>query len=278
MDAGHETLRVLRLAYRTLPTPFRRLDDGLDAAAGEFATQIGRDAQPLLAAHACDDYAIAATLNSAAMSDPDHGREAFVARVAAAAGREPDYLVNVYECVSWALALRYAACKARATGRARTLLLQVVDADLHGLQAAWRTRTYGFARFGITSLLLRVEPDGVQVTTGIAPVDRSMMKFGTALRATLRDEPARVLAVPFFPEPTRSAFRKTIPGLRATEDLHDRYGHCFGSDPWIALGRHLDRGEASRSFLLGSLALSGYIGLARVGVDPDAACAVEEVA
>jgi hypothetical protein len=277
MNSGNESLRVLRLAYRALPTPFRRLDEPLDAAAGEFATQIGRDAKPLLAAHACDDYAIAATLNSAAMSDPDHGREDFTAGVAAAAGRAPDYLVNVYECVSWAMALRYAAHKARATGRARTLLLQVVDADLHGIQAAWRTRTYGFARFGITSLVLEVDADGVQITTGMAPVDRSMMKFGTMLRASLRDDPGRVLAVPFFPEPTRSAFRKTIPGLEATEDLHDRYGHCFGSDPWIALGRKRG-GSAARSFLLGSLALSGYFGLARVGVADAVDCAVEEVA
>lgn len=273
-----EAFCVTRIEYRALPTPFRALDSTLAAAANAFAAEIGSDARRFLDERHCDDYLLAATLNSVAVSDADGGRDAFVAALAGVAGRVPDLLVNVYECVGWAFLLRHALHKARAAGRQRRVLVQIVDADLHGVRAAWQTRTYGNARFGITSMTLEVDPSGgSQIDIGVTAVERSMMKFGSALRAAHRESPDAILAVPFFPEPTRGAFRKTIPDLPSLPDYHDEYGHCFGSDPWISMGRHRQDGGASTRYLVGSLGLSGYTGIVRVALAADARCSVERV-
>ena len=274
-------LQVQALRYVALPTPYRHEGEDARAASLRFGQAVGTAAAPLLAAHACDDYVLAATLNSPVISDPAAHQKAFRDEVAASAGRAPAALLNAYECIGWALALRYVALKAAATGQARRVLMQVVDADVHGLRATWETRTYGHARFGITSVVLEVAPEAV-VEVGVAPVERSMMKFSALLRQWAQREPQAALAVPFFPEPARSALHRAIPGLPALPDRHDAYGHCFGSDPWIALGRHsqaANPGAARQErFVVASLALNGYHGLAAVELKADADIAVEVVA
>ncbi len=282
--ASAPTLVVQRLHYEALATPFVADDESPAQAAQRFAGAIGAQAAGLLAeaqlaAADCDDYLLAATLNSTEISDPEAGREAFSAAIGAACGRAPDALVNAYECVSWAPLLRAVQRKATLLARPRRLLMQVVDADVHGMRAAWETRTYGAARFGITSVLVEVAPGaGIEITS--APVERSMMKFAASLRAWALRLPQAQLAVPFFPEPARSALHRAIPGLPALPDRHDRFGHCFGSDPWIALALAVEEGRLSggSQAVIGSLALNGYIGCAGLALAPAVAVRVRGVA
>lgn len=51
-----------------------------------------------------------------------------------------DAAVNVYECTNWAFLMREGLDRSRMTGSRRRLLLQIVDCDVHGIEAAWRTR------------------------------------------------------------------------------------------------------------------------------------------
>ncbi|UXI66184.1 hypothetical protein [Tahibacter amnicola] len=273
-------LRVARLDYRILPTPLRSATDSADDTVQRFATAIGKAAKPLLDMAPVDDYVLGSTLNSPLLSDPESLRESFRAVIAEHSGRLPQLSVNVYECINWALLLRNALIKARHEDRPRRLLMQIADADMHGIRATWQTRTYGNARFGIATVLVDVDPRGDDgpIEIGCAPVDRSMMKFGGVLRQAYQRAGDATLAVPFFPEPTRGAFRKMIPNLRAVPDRHDSYGHCFGCDPWIALGHdHAERGGEIH-YVLGSLALNGYYAVGRVTVGAGTVCTVDMAA
>ena len=134
------------LHHLALPTPWRGADEPARSAALRLGEAIGRAARPHLACGDVDDYLIAATLNASQTSDTAAGRGAFREAVAAAAGREPSGQLNAYACVGWAPALRYVAATAGRTGATRRVLLQIADADLHGLRTAWDTQTYGRAR------------------------------------------------------------------------------------------------------------------------------------
>lgn len=274
-------ITLSRLEYRLLPTPFARADaNALDAmrrqaecvgeAAADFAAQAGGT---------FDHYCMGSTLSSHHLSDPDSSRDLYKRLIADRAGRWPSPAVNVYECTNWAFLLRDGLEKSRAHGRQQRLLVQVVDCDVHGIEAAWKTRTYGHARFGILSMDIRINHRGRfgDIVIGSAPAAVSMMKFGSRLRAAARENGGAVVSPPFFPEPARGAFRKMISGMPSLPDHHDRFGHCFGSDPWIGIGlaHPALNSERPQAYLVASLALNGYHAIATVTVEGNAVCRVE---
>lgn len=280
MPSTDLAIELSRLEYRVLPTPFasaageplhamRRLAERVGEATAAFAAAAGG---------AFDDYCIGSTLNSLHLSDPELGRDVFKRDLARYAGMPPAIAVNVYECTNWAFLLREGLARSRLLGRPWRRLVQVVDCDIHGVAATWRTRTYGNARFGILSMDVRLDHGKAapEIAIDAAPVSASMMKFGSRLRACGRARPDAVLSPPFFPEPTRGAFRKTVSGLPCLPDHHDEYGHCFGADPWIGVGlAHAEAADTDRTYLVGSLALNGYHALGVVGVPAGASCMVE---
>lgn len=266
-----------RLRYELLPTPFRGGRDDLCEVRSDLAQRVGASAAAFLAESEVDQYAIGTTLNSPYRSDPALGRDLYQAELAVHAGRAPDLAVNMYECTNWAFLLRYAQRKVRHAGRSHRICLQIVDADIHGLKAAWSTKAYGNARFGILNLMLWMTPDVPEdaVEVGAGPVDRSMMKFSAGLRRLGGLWPHARIAGPFFPEPVRDVFRRSVPGPMLLPDRHDDYGHCFGADPWIAVGLDRPGRDGADDYCLGSLALSGYYATVPLHVPAGTPVAVE---
>jgi len=260
-----------RLRYSSMPTPFASADGNPVHAMRDLAARVGQMAADFEGAGAtrADDYFIGSTLGSHHLSDPDSTSHEYKARIARRAGRAVDAAVNVYECTNWAFLMREGLDRSRMTASRRRLLLQIVDCDVHGIEAAWRTRTYGNARFGILNLDLEVDAEGEdsQITLDVAPLSVSMLKFGARLRLRALDSGSPV-SPPFFPAATSSAFRRTLRGVEVLDDHHARFGHCFGADPWIGLGlRH--RGSTAR-YVVGSLALNGYHAISAISVADDA--------
>jgi hypothetical protein len=184
-QGGEAAFTLLGLNYTPLATPFRR-GSSLRETVADLADAVGDEATKFMGTieREFDEYALGSTLNSPYTSDPMMWRDDYHARIAAHVGKPPDYAVNVYECTNWAFILRYALAKSRVRREPRKVFMQIVDADIHGMQVAWKTKTYGFARFGVLSASVLVDGsvDGMPVNIGKAPVDHSMIKFGSAVR------------------------------------------------------------------------------------------------
>lgn len=274
-------ITLARLDYRRLPTPFASADSCALQAMRRLAACVGDAAATFAqrAGGAFDYYAMGSTLGSYHLSDPDSHRDTYKRLVAQHAGREPAPAVTAYECTNWAFLIRDGLARSRALNRPQRVLLQIVDCDLHGVQAAWKTRTYGNAGFGMLSMDVQLDhraalPD---IHIDSAPVSASMITFGSRLRAMGRTHTDARISAPFFPEPTRGAFRKTVAGLNSLPDHHDSYGHCFGCDPWIGIGlaHDPDSSTPDQRYVVGSLALNGYHAIGVVGVAAHAECRVE---
>lgn len=268
----HPALTLRRLRYAALPTPFTEASQDPALTMRALAKRVGAAAAAFAAgsAESPDDYFIGSTLGSHHLSDPESTGQEYRARIGQHAGRDVDAAVNVYECTNWAFLLRESLSRSRVLRRSRRLLLQIVDCDVHGIEAAWRTRTYGNARFGILSLDVQVDAAGAdsQIAIDAAPLSVSMLKFGSRMRARADALADAVISAPFFTEATSQAFRRTLRGVEVLEELHPVFGHCFGADPWIGLGladrRHGDR------YVVGSLALNGYHAIGTITVAEDA--------
>lgn len=269
--APSPAILLKRLRYSPLPTPFTSTERDPRDAMRDLAERVGQAAARFESEGAAraDDYFIGSTLGSHHLSDPDSTAHDYKARIGFHAGRPVDAAVNVYECTNWAFLIREGLDRSRMVGSRRRLLLQVVDCDVHGIEAAWRTRTYGNARFGILNLDIEVDAEGqnADIALDVAPLSVSMLKFGSRLRSCASALGSAV-SPPFFPEATSSAFRRTLRGVDVLEDHHARFGHCFGADPWIGLGLG-HRGEAAR-YVVGSLALNGYHAISTITVAGDA--------
>lgn len=269
--ASIPAIMLKRLRYSPLPTPFTRAEDDPRHATKRLAQCVGRAAAEFErdGDGRADDYFIGSTLGSHHLSDADSSGVEYKAEIALHAGRPVDTAVNVYECTNWAFLIREGLGRSRITGSPRRLLLQIVDCDVHGIEAAWRTRTYGNARFGILDLEIELNADGQDpgIALDVAPLSVSMLKFGSRLRSVASSLGSAV-SPPFFPAETSSAFRRTLQGVDVLEDHHERFGHCFGADPWIGLGL-AHQGDSAR-YVVGSLALNGYHAITTITVASDA--------
>jgi hypothetical protein len=103
-----------------------------------------------------------------------------------------------------------------------------------------------------------------------------MLKFSSVLRRIGQECPGIDIAAPFFPVAVNDAFRRSLPNLRVLPDRHAQYGHCFGADPWIALGLDWQADPRANDYALASLALNGYYCGTRLHVPADAHITVEQ--
>ncbi len=276
MSASHPAIILQRLSYASLPTPFAVAGDDPVLTMRALAARVGNAAADFASDGAApmDDYFIGSTLGSPYLSDRDSTGPEYRALIGHHAKRQVDASVNVYECTNWAFLLREGLARSRALGRPRRLLIQVVDCDVHGIEAAWRTRTYGNARFGILNMDVHVDATGADgdIAIDVAPLSVSMLKFGSRLRARALARAESVVSAPFFTEATSRAFRRILRDVEVLEELHPEFGHCFGADPWIGLG--LRKEARGRRHVLGSLALNGYHAISTITVASDASLQV----
>ncbi|WP_144392890.1 hypothetical protein [Pleionea sediminis] len=180
----------------------------------------------------------------------------------------PRSFVNAYECASWGYSLRYYLNQSDNP----LMLVTIVDANLLGLEFWQHNENWGDSGFGVCTLLLEAVGDSKDdVITGCATTYNSTAEFATIVRRWSAKEPDCPLSLPFFPEHIRTVFDRMLANSKRLPDKHDDYGHCFGSDPWLAI---IDEGmkqpaERNHSVLACSIALNGYYCLAKINISPN---------
>jgi len=265
------SFRVHTVAYRHTETPFVAAEVSLADATAALAQRVGEEAR-LYATNSgpIDDYVVTSTVLSQFLADTSPHAEQFRAGIGATYGRVPDWITNAYECTGWGFILRYVQQKARLTG-ARRLLLQIVDCDIHNFSYWIGTSRWGKSGFGICTLLIEVTPgDDDMLTLGSASQAHALVQMGRSLRNFIESRAGVSLALPFFPEMSRRALFKCFDGAQAHADHYQRFGHCFGSDPWLSVLTELAAGSLApgRDCIVSSLALNGYFSIAQVTLAP----------
>lgn len=181
----------------------------------------------------------------------------------------PQNFTASYECAGWGFALDYAA--RRAPGATYALLLV---ADLNILDISfWRgDPNWGNSGFGIASVLLRLPPVGERdIATGVAQSSQGMGEFCADLRRWFARHDQGMANVPFLPEQMRAIYSHFLPAGRVMPDLHDDWGHCFGSDTWISYIAHLQSGllQPGQVHTATSASLRGYWTMAQLRLAED---------
>lgn len=258
---------VHSLAYQRTPTPFVSATATLAEAALALGLQIGRQArQHVQDVPTVDDYVVSSTVLSQFLADGSAQAHAFLSAIAATAGRRPDWLTNAYECTGWGFILRYVQEKARLGGP-RRLLLQIVDSDIHNFTYWLGTRRWGRSGFGLCTLLIEVAPSHAdQPVLGAGAPSQGLLRLGRGLHTVLEQRPGIAVAVPFFPPTSRRALLTCFDHRHVHADHYPRFGHAFGSDPWLSLLAELQarRTHPGSDCVVASLALNGYFAIAPI--------------
>lgn len=181
----------------------------------------------------------------------------------------PDTYINAYECASWGYSLRHYLTYAKPA-KSRFLLVSILDANLYDL-TFWRyNENWHESGFGITTILLEVSGEVTnELMTQCALTHNSMAEFATVVRRTVSGRENVCLALPFFPDHIQDMFNKLLAKQWRLPDLHDDWGHCFGSDPWLSILCHSIENPPieEQKYMAASLALNGYFAMAEVVVN-----------
>jgi len=267
IDRPAPSFALRAIAYRRI-TPSAQAGGGdLAASAARLGVQVGEEARRSLQDQApVDDYVITSTILSPTLMGGSAPRQEFLSAVAARAPRPVDWMTHGYECAGWGFVLRYLREKAAGSGT-RRVLLQIVDVDIHELSYWLANPNWGDSGFGICTLVLEIDAsEGDALQLGTAAPANAMVQMGRRLRQFALERPGAPVALPFFRDASRRVLLKSIEPARTHPDGYARFGHAFGSDPWISLLLHLrERGAcASRTAIVNSLALNGYFAIAAV--------------
>ena len=270
--------RLHTVAYQRTETPFVSPQVSLVDAAlalgqrvGDEACRYARDAGPI------DDYVVSSTVLSQFLADGSPHASYFQDAIATHYGRRPDWITNAYECTGWGFILRYMQRKAQLSGR-RRLLLQIVDADIHNFTYWLGNNRWGKSGFGICTLVIDVIPEPKDMLViGTSSQANALLQLGRNLRSFTESRPGLGIAVPFFPEMSRRALFKCFDTSSVHADHYQRFGHCFGSDPWLSLLGELGAGSAhtGSDCIVSSLAMNGYFSIAQITLAPDLHYALE---
>ncbi|WP_394843521.1 hypothetical protein LZC95_41545 [Pendulispora brunnea] len=240
------------------------MPDDLVTAAHELGSLAGHQAACMTRDRNVDDYVVSSTILSALLADGSPAHQAFASAMARCAGRRLDWLTHAYECAGWGYVMRRALQKATHTGP-RTLLLQIVDVDIHDFTYWHKNTQWGNSGFGVCSLLIDIAPGQEwPLSLGAATPAMAMVQMGRALRDFSDARPGVPVAVPFFRETSRKLLLKRIPQATVHADGYANFGHAFGSDPWISLLLQASRGVSFEKTIVNSLALYGYFAIAEV--------------
>lgn len=189
---------------------------------------------------------------------------------------QADTFINAYECASWGYSLRHYL---QHSQQSQFLLVSIIDANIFDLEF-WRYNEHWHeSGFGITTILLEVSTKVTnEVITQCANTHNSMAEFATVIRRHANGLKNTTLAMPFFPKNIQQMFDKLLVNQTRLADLHQQWGHCFGSDPWLSILSHCLENPVmeDQSYLACSLALNGYFAMAKVNVTPSTQFILQE--
>lgn len=214
------------------------------------------------------EHLICSTYLSQAFTSIAERTEGFRETVQAATGRDITAIIHTYECAGWGYALRFLADHSGETH----VMLSIVDLDLCEFVWTEHHPLIGHSGFGVTTLLLTLPADWSArgLCDGPYP-DSGFRNFVRALRDYTPPPGAPPIFAPFFRQDLRAICERMIGAEALAPDRQERYGHCFGSDPWIGLIEWVQADPAHRdeTVTLGSLAYNGYFSICPVTVPSD---------
>lgn len=198
------------------------------------------------------------------LTDFPERTQRLIGAIALVAGVRTSGLVHTYECASWGCVWR---CHAAFVG-SDDLMLTVVDADLYGITYFADHPSVGASGFGMTTVHLRLPSYGRRETIfvdGPYP-DSGFKEFIRTLRARRARVGSKRVMIPFFREDLGLIAQRIVGPETACPNRNAVHGHCFGSDPWIALAEAVLDGTLVEGDLatLGTLAYNGYFAVADV--------------
>jgi hypothetical protein len=203
--------------------------------------------------------------------------------------------INTYECASWGYSLRYYL---KQVPDSRYLLVSILDANVLRLNFWKQNENWGKSGFGLCTFLLEVDqdepaaksgakqdglagnsPDNL-ITASCAVTYNSTPEFATIIRRMVTGKEDITLSLPFFPENIRQIFTRMLGSFKQLPDLHDRWGHCFGSDPWLSIiNQGVTQGfQEPTKILACSIALNGYYCMAEVTANAQSRFYLEDAA
>lgn len=272
---AHTAVPCLRAALHTrIEPPFATgLANWLDRAdlAGTLA---GQQLAAAVAAHGQVPEAtfVASTLLDPSVTTSPQAVERFTTAFEAASGQRLHGLVNAYLCAGWGFVLRHAMRNTRLN----RIALCIVDLDLHDL--AWQLDhpVIGRAGFGMSSLLFDLPPARETLPDCGGPFANSAFpEFVMALRAHRAKHGLSPTFLPFT-QPALHGLAERVLGAHTLAPNHfARWGHCFGSDPWIGLVEWLThepefkRTDEPIRVLAGAIGFNGYYTVSALDVDSD---------
>lgn len=181
---------------------------------------------------------------------------------------QPQSFINAYECASWGYALRYCLKQSKN----KFLLVSILDANFYEFEFWKFNQHWENSGFGATSVLLEVtESITDELVISATTTSNSMAEFATQVRRIAAKKPDVTLAMPFFPADIQQMFNKLLNGQERLPDLHAKWGHCFGSDPWLSMlcNSLQDKVKTNKRIMACSYALNGYYSLADVLLTPE---------
>lgn len=186
----------------------------------------------------------------------------------------PLLYLDAYECASWGYALRYFYQHPTYAGK--RIIISILDVNFFDFEFWVESRHWGKSGFGLTTLLMGCcnEISSVLVT-GCAQGSNPVTEFAFALRDTMKKNHHYVGVPPFFPKNAQDILYRVVDLKNTLGDQHAKWGHSFGSDPWISLIEYQNSTQNPHDqFLLSSLAFNGYFVIAKVDVDQHAKFAI----
>ncbi|MBF0442905.1 MAG: hypothetical protein HQK54_13445 [Oligoflexales bacterium] len=191
----------------------------------------------------------------------------------------PTTFVNAYECASWGYALRHMLLG--RTTDVKNILITVLDANIYNMKFWEYNSNWGNSGFGMTTFLIERSGSSAaeNVFTGCSTSSNAMQDFAFWVKKISSGNPEAVVVLPFFPSQISRGLSRILSGSSRLPDLHDQWGHCFGSDPWVSLiAESVNPGfDKGRSYLLCSHALNGYHVACKINVAEDAELRFGEV-
>lgn len=176
----------------------------------------------------------------------------------------PQNIVTAYECASWGYVLRYAK---NCAPTAPYIVISILDLNIFGL-SYWRNNSmWGDSGFGLTTIVLRCSQDDF-IHCQTSKSANAFGEFCVDLRTVMTVKKDLRVCAPYFPPNIATLYDRLLPSERLLTNRNADYGHSFGSDPWIALIEHRQRGldGPSDHYLATSIALSGYWCFAEVEI------------
>lgn len=265
-------LRLERVAYRPIPFLPPRVREGGDQAAevigALMAEEIARISEGIAPEEIGFSMAVSTIMDMPFTSG--YLRWSRIAAAVAAQGvRPPSNFTPSYECAGWGFALAYAARRMPQAGKALILVCDLNPLDI----SFWRgDPNWGRSGFGIASVLLDLPPLGErEIVTRVARSTHGMGEFCADLRQWLARKPRGLANVPFLPAEMAQIYAHFLPQDRLMPHLHDRWGHCFGSDTWLSYLTHLQGGilKPGEVHTAASASLRGYWTLTELEISPE---------